>query len=58
MFPMFPLLLLGRLLLWLWVSDHDTHARVRARHFSVLLKQACILDLRVAIPELVLGLVI
>ena len=40
------------------VSDHDPHARVRTRHLSILLQQACILDLWVTIPELMLRLVL
>ena len=52
--PLLSLLLLGRL--WLWVSNHDTHARICTRHLSILLKKARVLYLRVAIPELVLGL--
>ena len=45
------------LLLWWRVGDHHTHTRrISSRHLSILLEEACVLDLRVTVSKLVLFL--
>ena len=51
------------LLLWWWlvswrrVRNHHTHTRrISSRHLSILLEEACVLNLRVTVSELVLFL--
>ena len=40
---------------WRRVRDHHTHTRrISSRHLSILLEQACVLDLWVTISKLVL----